>query len=918
MILALSMLSAAFTANVYAQNENVTITAADVNVKATNDGIVASAVVGFGTNKSNPTYGNAKIYKEDGIFGLSEGEYGVELIAREQRVDEPYLSFVVGDIDTSKDFYLTTNVYIGQQRDNDFIRLGTKLMKEDGSELTNGSNFQGYKFFRGNGDVKLAANTDSAKHNNAAYEGNNWINYTIAGTNGVIAVYVDGVKFEGGWVSGISGGNKTVSYSGILKDVNPSIRLSTLDSNLGGVPSFAVFKDAKLVYGTYNADASKAAVTSSTYTVTYEPVKLGTGQTAAKSSVTGVSSSETAAEFLANITAPAGGSVSVIKIDNDTKKTIQVSGTEYMSDDMILLAKSADGSMKLYDIDVSLSGAIYVDSTGYTQSGYSIDENGKTITLMPHTTVETVKNVIKANEGVTYKVVTASGKEVTSGAITDTMKLVASKGTATKEYSFIFKNTTAYDAGSRLSVVDETKVFEASGMTTTYDYTGKGLLGLNHSSAGYNQLENANPKVTPSGSYVVTKTNMPGHTDDNRVNAWHFKDDGNATGWRKHSSNALGLHASTKAEHGKKTIISFKVNMKEGSGFSFAPRHAFGTKPDCTDIQYLNTPNTGTGDRITFSGNNIILGGQNRDWGLAGYTGNYIENISTYQNDKEYDVVLIESRGTTEIDGTTYPTVVTEAVYVDGVNIIENVPRTFTIKDGRDYFGIRDITFQTIGECYVGGLKIYMADEYSIPAEEEEENPGEGEEPELADLTITTDAEGLEIYTADPLANNMATVKGYTGNVGDLKEAIDSDINTRLEVLDRTATSVLSDNVALSADMYVKVSDVNNSENYKLYVLSDILNEGAFAASENGNVITVTRTFKAYKTENKTVKVIIASYDSTGKLIDVDLDEKTITNKGTYNFEVSADKSDSVNIMMWDGALKPYNNVISAFDLIAD
>ena len=62
---------------------------------------------------------------------------------------------------------------------------------------------------------------------------------------------------------------------------------------------------------------------------------------------------------------------------------------------------------------------------------------------------------------------------------------------------------------------------------------------------------------------VVTKENMPGHTDDDRINAWHFKDDGNATGWRKHSSNALGLHGKTKAENGKKTIISFTVNMKE-------------------------------------------------------------------------------------------------------------------------------------------------------------------------------------------------------------------------------------------------------------------------------------------------------------------------------------------------------------------
>ena len=71
----------------------------------------------YGVTKA-PVYGNARLYKLENVFGLGEGEYGVEMVAREQRNDQPFFLLKVNDedIDMSNDFYVSANLYIGETR----------------------------------------------------------------------------------------------------------------------------------------------------------------------------------------------------------------------------------------------------------------------------------------------------------------------------------------------------------------------------------------------------------------------------------------------------------------------------------------------------------------------------------------------------------------------------------------------------------------------------------------------------------------------------------------------------------------------------------------------------------------------------------------------------------------------------------
>jgi len=282
----------------------------------------------------------------------------------------------------------------------------------------------------------------------------------------------------------------------------------------------------------------------------------------------------------------------------------------------------------------------------------------------------------------------------------------------------------------------------------------------------------------------------------------------------------------------------------------------------------------------------------------AYHSGNYIE-IGKYSNDTEYDVTIIQKTPNGEKE------LVIEGIYLNGKKIFPLENHT-TTTDG--YFHItgstalysaaRSISIGNHGTVIMGGLNTYMADAYNYLDEEETAD--------AANLTITPiDGSGIEVYTSDSLADGMATIKGYTGTVGELRSSIDSDINTRIKVLDRTGSAELNDNADVETDMLLCVVDVNDYTNVAYYVLSDIINMGEFSAVKGEN-ITVTRTVKAYKTENENVSLFVASYDTNGRLVSVDVDTKSVTEPGSYVFEASVPAgATETKAMLWEN-MTPY------------
>ena len=143
---------------------------------------------------------------------------------------------------------------------------------------------------------------------------------------------------------------------------------------------------------------------------------------------------------------------------------------------------------------------------------------------------------------------------------------------------------------------------------------------------------------------------------------------------------------------------------------------------------------------------------------------------------------------------------------------------------------------------------------------------------------------------------------------------IDSGVNTRVDVVDDDAANanVYSDNTALSAGMYVRVSDVNNSANCTYYTLTTAISTEMTADSTTMQKIeeriTASRTVKTYRTEvGKTAKLIAASYDASNKLIGISIDEKDISSAGIYKFNVGVTEGETTKIMLWLNNMKPYD-----------
>ena len=133
-------------------------------------------------------YGNAKLYKLNNVFGLNENEYGMEMVAREQRAEQPYMSFApYAEINTDSDFYMQKMLYIGDSRENDLLRVG--------GEYTDASSRKfHYLWFGGNGRVYADGQGANRGRFGAVYAPNNWYNVTLAydAEAKSMSLYIDG------------------------------------------------------------------------------------------------------------------------------------------------------------------------------------------------------------------------------------------------------------------------------------------------------------------------------------------------------------------------------------------------------------------------------------------------------------------------------------------------------------------------------------------------------------------------------------------------------------------------------------------------------------------------------------------------------------------------------------------------------
>ncbi len=881
-VIAMSMAVSGLVVNVSAASD-ITFTADQFTVNETNTGFSTIPEGSVFATTTTATYGSAKVYKLDNIFGLAENEYGIEMVAREQRINQPFLQFNMGDADTENDFYISLNAYVGSQRETDYIRLGGNFNYTSGGaaqdNVNNANNFTPYRFFGGNGRVRNRT-SDAATSNtlqSGAYQPNNWYNYTISCENKKLFVYVDGVKMEGGYLPGRSNGNKGYNVAGILKDLHTAIRIEAQsgDASLGGAPSFAVFKDAKFVNGTYNAAASSTAVTSTEYTVKANGFMQGaTDDLAAMVSViSGIEDDETVGDVLSNITAPANGSVAIVKINDDDKKTTFVNSDEYVTKDMKLLAKAADGSMKLYDLDVQLNESALpdVDISEEAPARYKFDaEDGFTVC---DTTVGTLLGYLDLGFNTTAKVTNNDGTVTMtdSDPVTETMKVVVTKGKNSVAYPIAISNVYGINAGLDLAAVENGTILAdlsydgssvvANTLQTTY---GSGapaypVLGMTQQNQG------GGVAGVGKGSNIITRSEMP----TSKVPAYYIQSP-DASLWLTIGSKQ-NLASWIDLNNGTKTIIKYKLYLEEGAEVCVMPyqRNSQGKAVQFSDNR--------KGDNLDFVGGAIKIAGV-----MSGANLSNQNVIGYYNNKQEYDITLVEeTQHVYDNGGTPVYQVRVDGVYVDGQLLTGS---TVTATYGAEMLNqLRQININVRGgNAYIGNFQVYVADDYNPNRASFVENldPSAHED---ADITISSNTLTIDTTTKK--------ITGWTGTAAAVKAAVSSEVNTGIKILDKTGTGEISDSANVENGMLLKVYDIYNKGNFELYELVAPTDWGAWYAVDNGdNTVSLKRNISVFSgteyADKLPVNVIFASYKGD-KLIDVAMQSMGIKNVGTYHYNVT-------------------------------
>lgn len=851
----------------------------------------------YGVTKA-PVYGNARLYKLENVFGLGEGEYGVEMVAREQRNDQPFFLLKVNDedIDMSNDFYVSANLYIGETRDTDYLRLGGEF-NDNGKRVTSQ-----YAWLNGRGIVQYTARPkDDTGRRGAAFEPNNWYNVTMSydKADNKIKTYIDGKPLNNARF--MSDAWKIFDYemtSDTLTNLGFGVRIQGAndETDFGGKPGWVVLKDMKMVKQAYNSENSSTALASDWYTVESEGFHIESGATADKavSKVSGIEAGTTAAELLDNMIIPDGCSVSVVKISDDDKKTINVAGNEKVTSDMELFVKSADGSMKLYDLDVEVSEDVLPKiSLSGAPSRYTFDETSGIFTV-PDTTVGTLKSYIVPSSGTTVKIMNYDEtiEREDANPVTDTMKVVAEKNGKKAIYNIEIRNTTAIEDTTEILKKHENGVVLLAGsFTSATDFTATTDLSNRNRLVGIGDKFGGSAvslQRGTSGDFSATKETL-----DSGTPAYKFVT--NADGWVQNNTGTSGA-ALTNYSLGTKTIINYKVKLAEGA---MSEMYTYQTKPDGGGILFTGTGTDGTngiGFRLAFKYGNILFG-------RAQYhTGNSL-NLGKYENDREYDVTIAAQtpNNTSEI--------VIEGIYIDGEKIFPKADNQ-KAEDGFYHIAgstslyslIRSVNFGVQGTSYLGGVKVYMADDY---------NPDKAAfVDETTEPIIPDRVTDFGVTIESPLTEgNSGRIYGWDGmTAGEIKAKIDSSVNTAVSICDASGSTEIKDtSKALENGMIIKIQDVNYADNALYYVLASQNSMGTWESGtekkEDGSVaVSITRTIKIYDPIAKTPLTYALAAYADGKLIEVGIGNTVVERDGSYVLKASVAKADGATYkaMLWN------------------
>lgn len=769
--------------------------------------------------------------------------------------------------DLSKDFYVTTSVYIPKLLDNTRVRLG-------GEFYSNGTrNTAPCLFFGRYGTPKVNMSNDTSRDSYYGwYTEDNWYNVVFAfnAADKTANWYINGELF------GTQAGIETLTNFGwgVRFEQNGLSNLS--------VPQWIAIDNFAVKNGTYIPANDDGKIVSNNTNITvpknYSVKKRissgGEYGTYIGNSVY-VANGTTVAEVEAALSGDNVKNIYVAKVNDipdksdwsfsgdnaNALKTTIPEKTDYITNDMKVVVVNKNDNMQLYNFVISDS-SLKLTKTASSKYGVS----NTSVTAFETDSVAVFKSNFEEADRI--KVYSSSGYELRDASIlpAGAYAVVASEnGVVTKKYDIYISKV-----DNNFSIYNQTAVIEAVADNTAY-------------AAG---------------------TRLPGYSGGSVTGEAVKKTDGNAIGYELQGTGLGYLNANySSVDNTKKYFVqSFTFEAKENGIYALYNK-AMITDAAGDTKEWSLTDISARRATLMFQDGEIKMGNAfipTRD-------SNHF-TVGNYDNNTKYKVDLVFKQPETGdkavymeglyLNGekvfpmadspsrqSRFNDVANSGYYVFGLgtvniqlnadNLAANITNTIS-KYTQSYIGLMSSDNNvTAAKAFIGNFKVYGTDKYEyIP---DEETPREA-----IDCTVTSN-----YYTIfeDARIEGCAAVKGFSGTVANVLSKLDSDISTTVAIVYGDGKTEVNPQIQAKAGMQVKVVSTDGIDS-KVYTLSNTFDVGKDENAYEDNTFYASKTAHKYTSDEEKFIFAAAIYDQSGKLIKIGTDNKTANTSGNISFEI--------------------------------
>mgnify|MGYP006928633372 CR=1 FL=1 len=594
--------------------------------------------------------------------------------------------------------------------------------------------------------------------------------------------------------------------------------------------------------------------------------------------ISDMSDAKTVDEAIASLGLSSYITAQAVRID-ENGNTVALDGMDKISNATHIIERSSSGAKRLYKL--TFTGIIEPPEDSAT-AGFEVDNKNRAIgKVVKFTKVGTLKEKLNQYSSGNVTIVTEQGNEAADDMLVNSTTKVL--------FTDSHYQGLMYTIGTKQCTFVESDNSLSDGTQVTASGNANSVPGI----------KNIWGDGTVNTNIKLYKTTVGG------TSGYKFEYDGKGSNAHnigvRTDINAMGIDVM---KQGSKTIVETTVRPETIGWYGMNFRwfnDAQNKSISDNGVYVAGQAHKTTG--ITFADDGKIYLGGNGDIANTKGCKQWMDLLGDYEAGKEYKIQLVIKT----------PNVEDKVFYIEGIYINGEKCGTYnndgyltshlnyTHGGGYSRLAEVDLTFfaadNAADKSYavsMGNVVCYSADNFTL-------------DKYIPSNIILPAAE----YYANDMVANGKTVKAAQKTVADFLTGLQSDVS--IYVTDKNGV-ISSANDKLTDGMKLCVASLDGRISGDSYTYSSLTDYGKTSISESDTNVTYTKTIQHYSDNSDSMRLLAASYDDNGILIECKMsDEKVLSGYTSETFTASLNKAgaENVKLFIWDGeTLKPYIEVI--------